>query len=363
MTVSRFRLTRLEVALITALLAATAAQLAVGLAGRGSEKGRAAWQEQEKKVQEEIQQTFAVDRQELEKRVRERPALWWRFQIGFFLILLLCIGMMVQFFRAALLLMKGRFPEPPLGSPPPPRWGLRQILRLVLLAAVVSEATILLEWVVVRLFHPGWLDRSVAALANTLLLDVVVLAVAGILLARRSGGGAGPSGSAGTGRPGAWAAIRFAAGSYLMFLPLLALTLIGVAAVLDALKLRPAPQPIFTLYLSESRAPILGWLLALAAIIAPAAEELFFRGLVHGWLRGRIGVGRSIGLSALVFALMHNDPVAFFPILGLGLIFGWVYERTGSLAAPVAVHMLHNAGMLYFASLVKSLSALAGGAG
>ena len=347
------------------MLAATIAQAAVGLAGRGSEKGRATWQEQEKKVQEEIQETFSVGRQELEKKVREQPGLWFRFQFGFFLLVLISAGMLFQFFRALFLLVTGRFPEPPLGSPPAPAWGLRQILRLVLLAAVVSETALLAQWAAVRLVHLGWLDRPVVALTNTLLLDGVVLVGAWRLLARSDENRYQvPFGKSVPGtESGVWPAVRFAAGSYLLFLPLIVLTLIGVAGVLDALKIQPAPQPIFTLYLSENRAPILGWLLVLVTLVGPAAEEVFFRGLVHGWLRGKIGAGRSIAASAILFAALHNDPVAFFPILGLGLVFGWVYERTGSLAAPVAVHMLHNAGMLYFASLVKSLSTLAGGGG
>ncbi len=40
-----------------------------------------------------------------------------------------------------------------------------------------------------------------------------------------------------------------------------------------------------------------------------------------------------------------------------GLLFGWVYERTGSLAAPIAIHIFHNGGMLFVASVVKSLVA------
>lgn len=351
----RFRLTRLETLLIAALALATAAQFATGLAGRGSEKGRASWEEQERKVQERIQRTFSLKRGELEERVRQDPVLWWRFQIGFLFLVLLAAGAGFQLLRAAFLLVRGRFPEPALGSPPPPGWGLRQILRLFLLAVVVSETALLVEWAVLQTFRPAWMDRHVVALANTLLLDGVVLAGAGWLVARRAGETQR--------RPGAWAAVRFGACSYLAFLPLLIGVLIGVAAILNALKLEPEPQAIFTLYLSENRAPILGWLLALVTLVGPAAEELFFRGLLHGWLRRRIRPSYSIGVSALLFAALHNDPVSFVPILGLGLVFGWVYERTGSLAAPVAVHVFHNAGMLYFASLIKSLAEISAGAG
>ena len=83
------------------------------------------------------------------------------------------------------------------------------------------------------------------------------------------------------------------------------------------------------------------------------AEEMFFRGLLYGWLRSRLGVGRGLLLSALLFAVLHANLMAFLPILGLGLLLGWVYEQTGSLAVPAAVHLFHNGGMMALALWVK----------
>jgi SAM-dependent methyltransferase len=56
------------------------------------------------------------------------------------------------------------------------------------------------------------------------------------------------------------------------------------------------------------------------------------------------------------FRVLHADWVAFLPILGLGILFGFVYERTGTLLAPLAIHVAHNGGMLYLASLIKSMA-------
>jgi len=120
----------------------------------------------------------------------------------------------------------------------------------------------------------------------------------------------------------------------------------------------PAPQAIFTIYLSEERTSVLTWMLLLVAAVGPIAEEVFFRGVFYRWIRTRLGVSKGLLLSALFFALLHNDVVAFFPILGLGILFGWVYEKTGSLAAPMAVHVFHNTGMLFIASLVKEITAV-----
>lgn len=353
--------------MLIGLALASAAQLAVGITGpRAGTRGHAGWEKQEQEVQQEIRQTFAIEKAELEARVQREPGLWLRFQMGFFLLVFLAFGAIFQFARMTWSVLSGRPFSPPLGEPPAAGWGLREILRVALAAMLASELALLAQWGVRQAFHPAWLDRSVTALANTLVMDLAALAGAGWLLAKgRSKNphrvpilGTVP----GTG-PGVWQAARFAGAAYLLALPVLLVSLLGVARVLDALKLEPAPQPIFTLFLAENRGPILGSLLVLVTLVGPAAEEFFFRGLVHGWLRGRVGALASIGVTALFFAAMHNDPVAFVPILLLGLVFGWVYEKTGSLAAPVAIHVMHNAGMLYFASLVKSLTAIAGGGG
>ena len=89
-------------------------------------------------------------------------------------------------------------------------------------------------------------------------------------------------------------------------------------------------------------------LFALAVVsIAPAAEELLFRGaLLRGLLR-RASPPVAIFVSALAFALVHviGDPgtgyyVAAF--LLLGLVSGWRAWRTGSLSQSIALHAGFN---------------------
>lgn len=81
-----------------------------------------------------------------------------------------------------------------------------------------------------------------------------------------------------------------------------------------------------------------------AVAIAPIAEELFFRGIVQtqvaGFVRSR---WIAVLLTGAVFGLMHmGQPQAVVPLAALGVILGYVYERTGSLAAPVLLHALFN---------------------
>src|SRR5439155_17661614 len=86
------------------------------------------------------------------------------------------------------------------------------------------------------------------------------------------------------------------------------------------------------------------WVLAFFAvvIVAPIAEELFFRGFLYQALRRWRGVTQGILLSALVFALAHVSPIIIPSIFALGVILAFLFERRGSLAATIAAHMSYN---------------------
>jgi membrane protease YdiL (CAAX protease family) len=80
----------------------------------------------------------------------------------------------------------------------------------------------------------------------------------------------------------------------------------------------------------------------LVALVAPAAEETFFRGFLFGWLRGRVPMWSAVAVSALVFALAHLQAVVLIPLFLLGCLLAVVYERSGSLLPGMAVHALFN---------------------
>ncbi|MFO0933131.1 MAG: CPBP family intramembrane glutamic endopeptidase [Planctomycetota bacterium] len=84
----------------------------------------------------------------------------------------------------------------------------------------------------------------------------------------------------------------------------------------------------------------------LGIVVAPVTEELLFRGAMFGSMRARLGSRVGAILSSLIFAAVHMSLTAFVPLFVLALVLCWVYERSGSLVAPVVVHMLNNATSL-----------------
>lgn len=84
----------------------------------------------------------------------------------------------------------------------------------------------------------------------------------------------------------------------------------------------------------------------LAVLVAPVTEELLFRGALFGSLRARIGSRAAALISSVLFAAVHSSVFALVPLFVLALVLCWVYERSGSLVAPIVVHMLNNATSL-----------------
>jgi len=77
-------------------------------------------------------------------------------------------------------------------------------------------------------------------------------------------------------------------------------------------------------------------------VIAPVAEEIFFRGLIYGFLR-RWGFPAALVLSTLFFVLVHpmDRSLPVTQIMG-GLLFAVAYELEGNLLVPITIHALGN---------------------
>jgi hypothetical protein len=80
-----------------------------------------------------------------------------------------------------------------------------------------------------------------------------------------------------------------------------------------------------------------------AAVWAPVAEEIFFRGFLYGSLRGRIGARGAMIASTFFFTALHFSLDAFIPLFVLGLCLAWLYEKTGSLYPGMILHASNNA--------------------
>jgi membrane protease YdiL (CAAX protease family) len=94
-----------------------------------------------------------------------------------------------------------------------------------------------------------------------------------------------------------------------------------------------------------------------AVVVAPFAEEIFFRGILLPATSRVAGERTALALQAIAFGLIHVQgawatwPLAI-PLAVVGWCAGFVYLRTGSLAVPIVLHATFNA--LNFAALHAS---------
>lgn len=83
----------------------------------------------------------------------------------------------------------------------------------------------------------------------------------------------------------------------------------------------------------------------LIVIAAPLSEEMFFRGFMFGGLRRSMSIWPAALISAAVWGSLHlgagNIGVAV-QLAVFGVILAWLYERSGTLWAPVLAHTINN---------------------
>lgn len=106
----------------------------------------------------------------------------------------------------------------------------------------------------------------------------------------------------------------------------------GVEAVQDSVKL-----------LQESNDPVILGLMVVAAVFAaPICEEIVFRGYFYSASKKFVGPWAAGACSALVFTAAHGSLVALLPLFVFGCVLAFIYEKTGSIWAPISVHFCFN---------------------
>ncbi|WP_254546065.1 CPBP family intramembrane glutamic endopeptidase [Halomarina pelagica] len=141
------------------------------------------------------------------------------------------------------------------------------------------------------------------------------------------------------------------------FLGLLA-ALFGIETVFAALGVGLAESNIVEAGLANPT--LLLALAGLSVVLVGPAEELLYRGVIQGRLRGAVGPAGAVVLTSAVFAPIHvfgltGSPLAVVAtlaaIFSLSLVLGALYELSGTLAVPALVHGLYNATQFLVAYL------------
>jgi len=187
-------------------------------------------------------------------------------------------------------------------------------------------------------------DDDLGAIVSTIAAALVILGVLVFWLRR-----AHPTWVEVLGVPRRWgpevrAGIVFGIGLYPVVVFVVGLLLVVLFRFLSGESVQ-APEQV------SQDLPAIGTLATIvyAVVLAPIGEELFFRGVLFRSLRDRHGfLGGALG-SGFAFGLIHYIPgpaldslllMSVMVFTGLGL--AYIYERRGSILAPIAAHVTFN---------------------
>lgn len=83
-------------------------------------------------------------------------------------------------------------------------------------------------------------------------------------------------------------------------------------------------------------------LLLLGLVFAPLGEEALMRGLVYPVMRSKFSTPMTIATTSVMFSMMHGNLTQIVLTIPLGIVLGYLYERTHRLSLCVAAHSLFN---------------------
>lgn len=197
--------------------------------------------------------------------------------------------------------------------------------------------------------------RAIASLANYGAQLLLVAGIWWVLAGIITRDAAVPAGA--SVQIGAWRAMAVGAVAMAIGWPAVQATGVVASTVQQSLSGVAAPDTAHRTLEAMGRSADAVWVAAtalVAVVLAPLVEEILYRGALQQALHG-LGMPRiaSIACASALFAVAHwgslvggSEAGALAMLLVLGLIFGWAYERTGSMWAPFTAHALFNAANL-----------------
>ncbi|MCM8790970.1 MAG: CPBP family intramembrane metalloprotease [Candidatus Omnitrophica bacterium] len=270
--------------------------------------------------------------------------------VSLLFLLLICLGLVVD---AMLIFSKlvGNRLEISTFRPRMIRWGLWDVCRVVILFLFFGYIILIIEASLSRIF-PLLKDDNFRMILNSSILDILAVF---FIFYFTVGQYKEKISSLGLSLKNFSRNVFYGLVGYIAIIPVLVGLLVVIAFISNLLKYVPEKQAVVELFLKEESAPFLVYTSLFAAIAGPVVEELFFRGFMYNAVKKYIGIFGATLISAATFAALHAHAVGFFPILALGMLLAYLYEKTGTLVSSITVHMIHNLSMVGMVFLVKQM--------
>ena len=236
-------------------------------------------------------------------------------------------------------------PEPPRDELPPvgvPVWApfLAAFLAFVVVLLAQTLAAIVVE------ASGGDIDvltdSDGALIGFTLVLDALLIASA-IAVVSWFGAGRPVPATFGLRKPAWLPALGWAAAAYAVYWTGAALVLLAAG--------QPEEQDIVTDLKAEDSAAVLIAFGVMTCLIAPLAEEFFFRGFLFRVLHERLGAVIAVIATGAAFGLVHlpsGDWIGMIVLAVFGVALCGLLLSTSSLLPCIMLHAFHNSLMFGF---------------
>ena len=309
------------------------------------------FKEREKDYQDKIKSSSSV-----EDYMRDHPREAMVLQLlSLFILFSIGGGLYLNFHWWFTPAWREKWIEPPPPEPPM-QWRFGMLFKVLLLFITGSFLTGIVLAVIYRFLVPQEMEaaQNILLLLHTTFTDVIGIVL--IVAIVRSAGGRLADLGFGRGRQLHREILSGLAG-YMMVMPYFLTTLIAVLGLAQLFNYEPPAHPLVAVFLEEdSRTPMLiAYSVFFAIVMGPILEEVFFRGFCYPVFKAKWGTKWAMIITSAFFALIHANTFAFVPIFVLGMGLAYLYEKRGSLAAPIVLHVVHNAVFIGYFFLAKDL--------
>ncbi|MDD5495805.1 MAG: CPBP family intramembrane metalloprotease [Candidatus Omnitrophica bacterium] len=303
-------------------------------------------QNRAKEAQEEV-----LQREKMEEVLRDNRFLALLFSLASLLILaVLFLGIVIDAMLIGFRLGGNRL-EMATREPGPVRWNVWDVAKVVILFLFFGYMIIMIESLLLGTY-PSLKDDNFRMILNSSILDVMAVV---FILYFTVGQYKENILSLGLTFKNFFKNVFYGITGYIAAVPALIGTLVVIIFIINITKYVPEKQAVVEMFMKEKNTAFLIYSGIFTSLIGPLIEELFFRGFMYSAFKKYIGIFWAMLFTSVVFAVLHTNVVGFVPIVILGMLLAYLYEKTGSLVSSVTVHVIHNLSMVFFVFLLKQV--------
>lgn len=231
----------------------------------------------------------------------------------------------------------------------PPGWGIRDVFKIAILFLWFGYILVFIELFLIKVF-PALKDENLRSLLNVTITDALAFLFIIYFVVYKYKENLV---SLGLSAKDFFKNVFCGIAGYIATVPVLILALFFIIWISGLFKYEPPMQPVLEIFLEAKTATLIIYLTVLVAVFGPIAEEIFFRGFMYRAIKDRWGFKAALFSSSALFALLHANLAGFLPIMILGMLLAYLFEKTGTIVASCAVHILHNSVMVTFIFIMK----------